>query len=258
MLHYRLYRNESSDDWITLIHGAGGSSSIWYKQIRSFRKHYNVLLVDLRGHGKSTEVRWKRGDHFDQVADDIIEVLDHLTIDQSHFVGISLGTIVIQTLTQRHPERVKTMVLGGAVVQLNFRTKFLMKIGNLFKYILPYIWLYRIFAWIIIPKESHAESRNAFIEQAKKMYQREFIRWFKLTKRINPFLRRLQVETNNVPTLFIMGSEDHLFLEPIKELVSKQPELKLECIENCGHVCNIQEPKTFNELTLSFLSQNKR
>ena len=56
----------------------------------------------------------KRGDHFDQVSDDIIEVLDHRH-SIIHF-RISLGTIVIQTLTKRHPERVKSMVLGGAVV----------------------------------------------------------------------------------------------------------------------------------------------
>jgi pimeloyl-ACP methyl ester carboxylesterase len=35
------------------VHGAGGSSSIWFKQIRDFQKQYNVLLLDLRGHGES-------------------------------------------------------------------------------------------------------------------------------------------------------------------------------------------------------------
>ena len=35
------------------MHGAGGSSSIWYKQLRAFKENFNVLLIDLRGHGKS-------------------------------------------------------------------------------------------------------------------------------------------------------------------------------------------------------------
>jgi pimeloyl-ACP methyl ester carboxylesterase len=35
------------------VHGAGGSSSIWFKQIRDFKKQYNVLLLDLHGHGDS-------------------------------------------------------------------------------------------------------------------------------------------------------------------------------------------------------------
>ena len=53
MLSYTLYQNETSQEWITFVHGAGGSSSIWFKQIREFQKHYNVLLLDLRGHGES-------------------------------------------------------------------------------------------------------------------------------------------------------------------------------------------------------------
>ena len=48
VLHYRIYKNEYATEWLTLVHGAGGSSSIWYKQIRSFREKFNVLLVDLK------------------------------------------------------------------------------------------------------------------------------------------------------------------------------------------------------------------
>ena len=53
MLHYTTYLKDKSAPWVTFIHGAGGSSSIWYKQVRDFKSDYNVLLIDLRGHGKS-------------------------------------------------------------------------------------------------------------------------------------------------------------------------------------------------------------
>jgi pimeloyl-ACP methyl ester carboxylesterase len=255
MLHYRTYLNQHSKDWVTLIHGAGGSSSIWYKQLRSYSKSFNVICIDLRGHGGSNKVQWKKGDTFEQVAQDVIEVLNHLNIEKSHFVGISLGTIVIQTITRNFPNRVKSMILGGAVIELNTRTKFLIAFGNMFKNIVPYMWLYKMFAWIIMPKATHTESRLAFINQAKRMCQKEFIRWFQLTKSLNPYLRHLQVETKGVPTLFIMGAEDHLFLTPIKELVKKQPELRLVCIDNCGHVCNIDKPNEFNVITMNFIKQ---
>lgn len=56
MLNYSVYLNEDPDvSWVTFVHGAGGSSSIWYKQIRDFQKHFHVLLLDLRGHGKSKQ-----------------------------------------------------------------------------------------------------------------------------------------------------------------------------------------------------------
>ncbi len=53
MISYTIYNNASTDQWVTFVHGAGGSSSIWFKQIRDFKKQYNVLLLDLRGHGES-------------------------------------------------------------------------------------------------------------------------------------------------------------------------------------------------------------
>jgi len=255
MLHYRTYEDEKTSEWVTLIHGAGGSSNIWYKQIKAYKQNFNVLLIDLRGHGASNEVIWKKGDNFNQVSEDIIEVLDFLKIKSTHFVGISLGTVIIQTLSRNHPERVKSMILGGAIIQLDVRTKFLIAIGNLFKRIIPYLWLYKVFAWIIMPKKQHTESRLAFVEQAKKMCQKEFIRWFTLTKSLNPYLRRLQLVKEGIPTLFVMGAEDYLFLTPIKELVKRQNELQLACIEDSGHVCNIDQPQAFNEITINFIKQ---
>ena len=54
MLYHTIYSSEkSSQKWITFIHGAGGSSSIWFNQVRFFKKYFNVLLIDLRGHGRS-------------------------------------------------------------------------------------------------------------------------------------------------------------------------------------------------------------
>lgn len=120
MLNYTLYLNNNTDQWVTFVHGAGGSSSIWFKQIRDFKANYNILLLDLRGHGKSKtsfEFFNKRYT-FPFLANDIIEVLDFLKITKSHFVGISLGTILIRQLAEMQPNRVQTMVLGGAILKI--------------------------------------------------------------------------------------------------------------------------------------------
>lgn len=255
VLHYRQYKSDPANPWVTLIHGAGGSSSIWYKQIKEYRKSFNVLSIDLRGHGRSRKGLWKKDDSFVEVTADVIRVLDYLQIKKSHFIGISLGTIVIQTLVQEYPDRVTSQILGGAVIKLDIRTKLLIGIANAVKHIVPYMYLYKLYAWILMPHSNHNESRLAFINQAKKMCQKEFIKWFALTKSINPYLRSLQLQANNVPTLFVMGEEDYLFLSPVKELVHKQPDLNLITIKDSGHVCNIDQPETFNEVTIQFIHQ---
>ncbi|MFK4997382.1 alpha/beta fold hydrolase [Bacillus sp. N9] len=114
----------------------------------------------------------EKNDSFVHVATDVIEVMDHLRIKTSHFIGISLGTIVIQTIVQTYPERVSSQILGGAVIKLDIRTKLLVMIANLVKHIVPYMLLYKLYAWILMPHENHKESRLAFITQAKKCVKR--------------------------------------------------------------------------------------
>ncbi|MGN1400297.1 MAG: alpha/beta fold hydrolase [Bacillus sp. (in: firmicutes)] len=257
VLHYRTYRLEEYKPWVTFIHGAGGSSAIWYKQVKEYRKHFNVLLIDLRGHGKSQQIEWQKGDTFKEISDEVVAVLDKEDIGQSHFVGMSLGTVVIQSIAQRHSHRIESMLLGGAVTKLNARTKFFLFWGHALKHVLPFMWIYRLFAWIMMPRRNHCKARNMFVKQAKKMNQQEFLRWFELTKKVNPYLRKLQKQFFNIPTLFVMGEEDYLFLEAVEDTVLNCKEsLGIECIEGAGHVCNIDQPETFNRIGIEFIYKN--
>lgn len=257
MINYTIYSNQSSDQWVTFVHGAGGSSSIWFKQIRDFQKHFNVLLLDLRGHGSSQPTikeAFQKKYTFSALADDILEVLNHLKIERSHFVGISLGTILIRQLAEMYPKRVQSMILGGAILKMNFRSQILMRIGNLFKYVLPYLVLYRFFAFVIMPKKNHKQSRLLFINEAKKLYQKEFIKWFKLTAEINPVLRLFRQIELNIPTLYVMGNEDYMFLPSVRKVVEKHSRTsQLFVIEQCGHVVNVEQPSIFNQNVIAFL-----
>lgn len=259
LLSYTAYENQNSDEWVTFVHGAGGSSSIWFKQIRDFKQHFNVLLIDLRGHGLSKESHAKPHSKkytFKSIALDILEVIDHLKISSAHFVGISLGTIVIRQLAEINPERVKSMIMGGAILKMNFRSQILMKVGNIFKYILPYLVLYKFFAFVIMPKNNHKKSRLLFIEEAKKLYQKEFIKWFKLTAEINPILKWFRQEELNIPTLYVMGREDYMFLPSVKQVVKNHyNSSKLHIIEQCGHVVNIEQAVHFNTVVIQYIKE---
>lgn len=257
MINYTKYYKSEEVPWVTFIHGAGGSSTIWYKQIKAFAKEFNVLLIDLRGHGDSKKLTFKdirQSYTFPNVAHDVIEVLDFEGIERSHFAGISLGTIIIRQIAEDHPEKVESMIMGGAIMKLNFRSQILMRLGSIFKSVMPYLLIYKLFAFIIMPKETHKSSRNLFIREAQKLYQNEFLKWYKMTADINPLLQLFRSVELPIPTLYVMGSEDHMFLPSIQQLMKKHiNHSELVVFENCGHVVNVDEPDKFNQTVFNFI-----
>ena len=223
--------------------------------MRAFQQRYNVLLIDLRGHGKSKQPISKKLKRyqFDTIGNEVIEVLDELNIAKTHWVGISLGTIIIREITERFPERTQSMIMAGAIMKINLRGQVLMRMGALLKSVIPYLLLYRLFAYIIMPRNSHKESRYLFINEAKKLYQKEFKRWFTLVADINPLLKYFRFKDARVPTLYIMGEEDHMFLPSVSKIVQDHSSARLHVIPACGHVVNVDKPLVFNEVAMRFL-----
>lgn len=117
------------------------------------------------------------------------------------------------------------------------------------------MWLYKLFAWIIMPRKNHQESRHLFIGEAKNLAKKEFLKWFRLTYEVNPLLRYFKEKEMQNPTLYVMGSEDHMFLPPVKKMVNEFERSELRVIDDCGHVCNIEQPDLFNSISIEFLKQ---
>ena len=138
------------------------------------------------------------------------------------------------------------------------RSNTLVYLGNTFKHFLPYMWLYRLFAFIMMPKKRHKESRLLFVREAKRLCQKEFIKWFKLAMDVNPLMQYFKEKDIDIPILYIMGKEDHMFLGPVKEMVKRHKNSVLQTIHHCGHVCNVERPDLFNQHSLAFIAQQNR
>ncbi len=258
MLFHKVFNHPTSQEWVVFVHGAGGSSSIWYKQIKAYTEHFNCLLIDLRGHGRSqgkASSFLKTNYTFKMVSNDVIKVLDHLDVKQAHFVGISLGTIIIRNIAELDQARVKSMVLGGAITRLNRKSSLLVQLGDLSKHIIPYMWLYKLCAYVLMPHKGQIESRHLFVREARKLCQKEFKRWFRLASEVNPMMRYFREQELMIPTLYLMGELDYMFIQPVKEMVKAHKNSYLVEFENCGHVCNIERPVEFNQQSIQFIQQ---
>jgi len=242
---------------VVFVHGAGGSNAVWFKQLRDFKKHFNVLIIDLRGHGKSKEHYSEEEIYkFNEIAMDVIQTMDHLQIQKAHFVGISLGCIVIRAIDKLAPGRAESIILGGAVIQFNKKINGLVTTAKLLQSILPYMWLYRINAWILIPSKKHAQSRKLFITEAMKLGKNEFRKWLRMSSEIKDNLQEFLLKEASAPVLYIMGDGDHMFLPMVTDLVKNQENAQLEIIKNSGHCCNLDQANIFNEISIHFIKRN--
>lgn len=257
MITYKKLINENSNEWVTLVHGAGGSYNIWNKQIDYFSKYFNLLLVDLRGHGKSAQSHLNVSKYsFNAVTKDLLEVLDKEKILKSHFVGISLGSLIIRNFVTLYPERVASCVLGGMITKINLFSKIILCYANLLVNILPVQTLYKILANLILPRKSHNNSKQKYIAEAKKITSEEFFKWFNLNKEIKYLFKSFN-KICSVPILIIQGQEDHLFVNDVRKHVEIYKNIELEVLPKCGHVVNIQSAELFNKFALSFMRSIK-
>lgn len=254
MIYHKQFIHGSSTTWVVFIHGAGGSNVVWFRQLKDFKRHFNVLLVDLRGHGRS-QVKTENEEEyrFTEIAADVLAIMDHLEIERAHFVGISLGCIVIRAIDKLAPGRAESIILGGAIIRFNKKIRVLVTVGKLLNSILPYMWLYKLNAWILIPSKKHANSRRLFIQEAVKLGEREFRRWLRMTREIKRLLNDFILKEPSAPVLYLMGDRDYMFLPMVADLVKSHVNSNLVVINNSGHCCNLDQPDTFNERSIGFI-----
>lgn len=252
MLYYKEIKNPNSSEWIVMLHGICANSAMWTKQIFTMREKYNLLLIDLPAHGNSDgNLKEKDINSFAQIVDMIMKVLDDLNIQQAHFAGISLGTMIIGKIYQMYPNRVKSLVMTGAVVGFGMWREIAINIfGHTAKFCTARTMV-RLWMDFILDK-NEISIREMFIEQSKLISQPDTKVWIGMTVKEHKLLSELDYA--NVNILFIMGEKDWIFLNPVKKLKEKFQNAKLSIIKNAGHICNSQEPECFNKEMLSFLA----
>lgn len=89
---------------VILLHGGLANSDYWGLQVPELAKHHQVIVVDSRGHGRSTRNAQPYG--YDVMTDDIVGLMDHLHIAKADIVGWSDGAIIGLDMAMRHAERV--------------------------------------------------------------------------------------------------------------------------------------------------------
>ena len=258
LLYYETHEHESNKEWVLLVHGAGGSTRTWKRQVESIGSYYNLLIIDLPGHGKNAgRLLMPTIYTFKNVSQKIWQVVDHLRIQSLHLVGISLGTVICLQMRLLRPQNVITVIMPGAIVKLNSKLKFLANMSLALAKIIGYPAFYKLSARIMMPRSNHKKSRDVFIKESKALTDDEYRKWTALYFGLNKTLKKLFNASSEIPHLLVMGDQDHLFLKPAKKFVKLHANAMISIVPKCGHVVSIEQAQKFNEICLRFLQKKK-
>jgi pimeloyl-ACP methyl ester carboxylesterase len=97
---------------VLFVHGGLANANYWGNQVRALKDRYRVIVMDSRGHGRSTRNAQLYG--YDLMADDVIGLLDYLKIRKVALVGWSDGAIIGLDIAMRHPERLSKLFAFAA------------------------------------------------------------------------------------------------------------------------------------------------
>ena len=101
---------------VVFIHGAGMDHTVWTLPARYFARHrFNVIAVDLPGHGKS---RGEPLPSIEAMADWIAAVLRRRDLDEAAVVGHSMGSLVALATAARHPRQTRALALLGTSIPM--------------------------------------------------------------------------------------------------------------------------------------------
>jgi pimeloyl-ACP methyl ester carboxylesterase len=110
------YEIHGTGEPLVLVHGAFGAIDQWGSILSTLAEDHQVIAVEMQGHGHTADI--DRPITYEQMADDVAALMEHLGIAQADVVGFSMGATTALRFAMRHPDRVrKLVVISGAYRQ---------------------------------------------------------------------------------------------------------------------------------------------
>ena len=116
------FLDEGEGEPIVLVHGFASSKEVnwvrpgWTATLKGAGRR--VIALDDRGHGGSSKLYEPADYHISLMAEDVRALLDHLQIERADVMGYSMGARIGALLAVRHPDRVRSLILGGLGIKL--------------------------------------------------------------------------------------------------------------------------------------------
>jgi pimeloyl-ACP methyl ester carboxylesterase len=235
-LYYEIY---GSGHPLLLLHGNGGSINAFRRQIPEFAKKFEVIAVDSRAQGRSSDSDAELT--FSLMSSDMAQLLDSLNIDSAYVVGWSDGAIIGLELALKYPQKVAKLVSDGA----NF-----------------------IPDSTALPEKMIEDMRNTSFEKLDSASQREIITHSHFPERAgvifdklneldlkHPNLTIQQLNSIEAPTLVMAGDHDIIIDTHTLRLFHALRHAELCIVPGTHHGLLQEKPELANRIIIDFLEK---
>ena len=251
------YESHGSGKTLVLIPGFASGAWSWSWQIEEFAKKFRVVTFDPRGISRS-----KSGDgepiSITTIADDIVELLDKLAIEQAHILGISFGGFVALDLALRFPERVHRLVLASTSFGGPNHVAPSMPVLAAFASTDGLNTAERIRKYLTVAfSPEFVETDGATVDRFCELREKNFVPRDVYMQQLQSALSfdvESQLANIRSETLVITGDRDVVVpTQNSRNLAAAIPNARLEIIQDSGHMAFIEKASEFNGLVIDFL-----
>ncbi|HUF54836.1 MAG TPA: alpha/beta hydrolase [Dehalococcoidia bacterium] len=244
---------------LVFVHGYTGDITDWHHQVPAFSPSFQVVAIDLRGHGASHAPTDRSHYSIDHFAEDVETLIDDLGIGRYHLLGHSMGGTIVQEIALRSQERLLSLTLHDTTDSFG-------AVGNNGP-----IAMWRDYRFKVAEEQGMAavaamktpfpppphmptERQASTDERLSRMSVDAFIgAWLALEAWPGT---RDRITAVSVPTLVIYGDLDTGFLiEGSKRLAQNIPGAQLAVIPETGHQPQWERPELYNAALGAFLNQ---
>jgi aminoacrylate hydrolase len=244
---------------VLLVPGLSGRGSFWASQVTELSGDFRVIVHDHRGTGRSTHSRIRYS--VEQMADDVLRLMDALGVDAAHLVGHSTGGAIDQVIALEHPRRLRSLVLSAtwAGPDAYFRRLFESRKGVLLS---QGVEAYLRASALYMSPPAWISANDALLDEQHKAALAEAAPVEVTASRIDAILRhdrRAHLSDVRVPTLVIVAQDDMItprfYSDELAKLV---PGARLVTLDSGGHAAPIVAAVSYSAAVGAFLRAQRR
>jgi pimeloyl-ACP methyl ester carboxylesterase len=257
------YEETGSGTSLIFVHEFAGDHRSWELQMRHFGQRYRCIAFNARGYPPSDVPESRASYSQSRAADDIASLLDHLSIDRAHVVGLSMGGFATLHFGFRHAARALSLCVAGCGYGAEpeqrelFRKEAATIAGFITSAGMPAFADTYAYGPTRVQFENkdprgHVEFKRLLAEHSSLGSANTQLG----VQRERPSLYDLveDMKRMTVPTLILTGDEDWPCLLPSILLKRNIPAAALAVMPTCGHTVNLEAPDAFNRIVGDFLT----